>query len=213
MIFAPFTILILFILALPFLFFFGLFHVLSVGLESIGVSPEAVFGVLLLMLVASVINIPLGKRKLVEVQERSWFGLVSRTKLVAQGLAINVGGAVLPLVLVVYLALHVPVKETAFVTLFMIVVLYFVARVVPGKGIVVPVFIPPVLAAFVAFLFVPQAPAQAAFIAGVLGVLIGADLLHLPQVTKQGGVMSIGGAGVFDGIFLVGVAAAFLAGL
>ncbi|MCH7552064.1 DUF1614 domain-containing protein, partial [Patescibacteria group bacterium] len=47
-----------------------------------------------------------------------------------------------------------------------------------------------------------------------LGVLIGADLLRLPKVMKgEVGIMSIGGAGVFDGIFLVGIVAALLAGL
>jgi len=51
-----------------------------------------------------------------------------------------------------------------------------------------------------------------AYISGVLGVLIGADLLNLKQLSKVGrGVMSIGGAGVFDGIYLVGIIAVLIA--
>jgi len=39
-------------------------------------------------------------------------------------------------------------------------------------------------------------------------------VLHLPRVMREGqGIMSIGGAGVFDGIFLVAIIATFLAAL
>ena len=48
--------------------------------------------------------------------------------------------------------------------------------------------------------------------AGVLGPLIGADLLHLREIEKIAtGVASIGGAGTFDGIILSGIMAAYLA--
>jgi uncharacterized membrane protein len=41
---------------------------------------------------------------------------------------------------------------------------------------------------------------------GVLSALFGADILHLKDIEKiGGGVVSIGGAGTFDGIFLTGV--------
>lgn len=52
------------------------------------------------------------------------------------------------------------------------------------------------------------------YVAGVFGILIGADFLHLPEVlTWPGGtgqVASIGGAGVFDAIFIVGLLAVVL---
>ncbi len=77
-----------------------------------------------------------------------------------------------------------------------------------------PVLLPVLFAVFFALFLAPEYAAQVAFSSGVLGVLIGADLLHLPLVLKrQGGMVSIGGAGVFDGIFLVGIISAFLAGL
>ena len=51
-----------------------------------------------------------------------------------------------------------------------------------------------------------------AFIAGVLGPLIGADLMHLRDIKRIAtGIASIGGAGTFDGIVLSGLMAAFLA--
>jgi uncharacterized membrane protein len=51
-----------------------------------------------------------------------------------------------------------------------------------------------------------------AFVAGVLGPLIGADLLHLRDIeTLETGIASIGGAGTFDGIILSGIVVAYLA--
>jgi len=46
-----------------------------------------------------------------------------------------------------------------------------------------------------------------------MGTLLGADLLHLREIRKYPGIISIGGAGVFDGIFLTGIVAVFLSGL
>jgi uncharacterized membrane protein len=51
-----------------------------------------------------------------------------------------------------------------------------------------------------------------AYISGVLGVLIGADILHLKNINKLGApIAAIGGAGSFDGIFMTGIIAALLA--
>jgi uncharacterized membrane protein len=87
----------------------------------------------------------------------------------------------------------------------------FLARIVPGKGITVPVFAPPVLAALFALIFAPNFTSPAAFIIGTLGTLIGADLLNLKKAQKLSPVfLSIGGGGVFDGIFLVGIVSALL---
>jgi uncharacterized membrane protein len=53
---------------------------------------------------------------------------------------------------------------------------------------------------------------QVAYISGVMGTLIGADLLRLHQIKGLGApLMSIGGAGVFDGIYLVGLVSVLLA--
>ena len=66
-------------------------------------------------------------------------------------------------------------------------------------------------AAIFAVVFVPEFAGPVAFISGVFGVLIGADLLHLPRVQREAsGMMSIGGAGVFDGIFLIAIISALL---
>lgn len=83
-----------------------------------------------------------------------------------------------------------------------------------GVGIVLPGLVPPVVAALAALAIdEPVAPALA-YVAGVLGTLVGADLLNLPRIRKLGApVASIGGAGTFDGIFLSGLIAVLIAGL
>ena len=50
-----------------------------------------------------------------------------------------------------------------------------------------------------------------AFAGGILGTLIGADLLHLKEIERMSaGILSIGGAGVFDGIAMCGLFALLL---
>lgn len=213
MIFAPFIFIILAILSIPFLFVLGFFHVVRAGFENLGFPPELVLLTLVLMFVGSFINIPLGRRKLVEVRESHFFGLFSKKKLLMHGLSLNVGGALIPLAIAGFLLFRVPFEQTLIAILLMTVVAWKLSRVIPGRGIVLPVLIPPLFAVLFAFLLAPDHAALVAFVSGTLGVLLGADVLRLPQVMRgEVGMMSIGGAGVFDGIFLVGIVAALLAG-
>jgi uncharacterized membrane protein len=91
---------------------------------------------------------------------------------------------------------------------------YLLAEPVPGLGIAIPVFYPPVIAAIVALLLSRQYAAPLAYACGSLGTLIGADLMNLGSIRGLGApVMSIGGAGTFDGIFVTGLIAVLLAGI
>jgi hypothetical protein len=86
------------------------------------------------------------------------------------------------------------------------------ARPVPGLGIALPAFIPPILSALMALLLAPAQAPMMAYISGTFGVLIGADLLNLRNLAGlRAPVVSIGGAGTFDGIFLTGIIAVLLA--
>ena len=89
---------------------------------------------------------------------------------------------------------------------------YALAKPVPGIGIALPAFLPGMIAAASALLLADGQTAQVAYIAGIAGPLIGADLLHLKEVrNSRTGMASIGGAGTFDGIVLSGIIAAYLA--
>jgi uncharacterized membrane protein len=53
-----------------------------------------------------------------------------------------------------------------------------------------------------------------AYVTGTLGTLIGGDLLNLGRVHDlEASAISIGGAGTFDGIFVTGILAVFLASI
>lgn len=62
-------------------------------------------------------------------------------------------------------------------------------------------------------LLLTRAPNPAlAYIAGSLGTLIGGDLMNLKNLQSLGApIVSIGGAGTFDGVFLTGIIAVLLA--
>lgn len=208
---------ILFALFLPLLFLLGYFQVITLGFEKLGLSSDLTLFLFLAILIGSLINIPIGKKELIYVRESRFFGLWSRPKIEAQGLAINLGGAIIPALLSFYflfqiLRAGISLKPILIATLLMIIISKFLAKIVPGRGIVLPAFLPPILAAILAMLFAPSFVAPAAFIIGTVGVLIGADILNLRRIQKYGGFLSIGGAGVFDGIFLVGIVSALLAG-
>ena len=91
-------------------------------------------------------------------------------------------------------------------------VAYGFSRPIPRLGVAMPVFVAPLTAALAAVLIDVEHSAALAYISGTLGVLIGADLLRLPDIRRLGApIASIGGAGTFDGIFITGIVAALLA--
>ena len=213
-----FLIFIAFILFLPILFILGYFHIVTLGFEKLGISPEITIFLLFLILIGSAINIPLTKKKLVYKIESRFFGLFRTPKTQIQGIAINLGGAVIPILLSFYFLFLVwragfSLQPILIATIFMIFISKFLARIIPGRGISLPTFIPPIFSAIFALILTSEFAAPCAFISGVLGTLIGADILNLKKVQKYGGFLSIGGAGVFDGIFLVGIVSALLAGV
>src|SRR5208337_5095025 len=130
-------------------------------------------------------------------------------------LAINVGGAVIPIMLSFYLLVRYRLWGPGIVAVA--IVAFFVHQMavpIPGVGISVPTIAPPLLAAFAGLVLSRRYAAPLAYIGGCIGVLIGADLLNLGDLRSLGApVASIGGAGTFDGIFLTGVIAVLLASL
>lgn len=201
--------LVLFILALPVLLALGYFHVITLGFEKLGLDPSLTILIFLAMLFGSLFNLPLGRKKVIYTQEPAFFGLFKRPQAKTTGLVINVGGAVIPVILSLYFLSKIPLGPVLIATGLMILVCKYLSRVVPGKGIAIPALIPPLFAVFFAFFLAPDFTAPCAFVSGVLGTLIGGDLLNLRKAMKQSaGLVSIGGAGVFDGIFLVGIISA-----
>jgi len=186
----------------------------------LGLPPGLMFWLLILTLVGSLVNIPVYSfetREVVGEQVVSYYGMRFRVPRMDQAhktiLAVNVGGALIPLALSIYLlskidfGLYLPVL-LVIVTL----VVNRLARPVKGLGIGVPGLVPPLVAALGAYLLCPaELRAPCAYIASTMGILIGADLLNLRKIPQLGApVASIGGAGTFDAIFLSGIIAVLL---
>jgi uncharacterized membrane protein len=130
-------------------------------------------------------------------------------------IAINVGGAVIPTIMSLYLLANRRLWGLGVIAIAIVaVVLHWLSDPVPGVGIAVPIFFPAIVTAIVSLVLSRTNAAPLAYIAGSLGTLIGADLTNMDKVAGLGApVASIGGAGTFDGIFLTGILAVLLAGL
>lgn len=193
---------------------------LTLAFHKLGLSAETGYLLLMAALLGSSINIPLfminaepvdGSPAWPSTQLLGPFIHPFRGKTI---IAVNLGGCVIPLMLSVFLMFNQmfdPLRlliATAIVT----IVSYSFSRPIPGMGIGMPILLAPVMAALSAGGLDPEHRGAVAYISGVLGVLIGADLLHLKDIRKLGTpVASIGGAGTFDGIFLTGIVAVLLA--
>jgi uncharacterized membrane protein len=208
--------------------FFGLlillFLLITVGaigfaFDKIGLDPFAVFALLLACLVGGYINIPFHRIRNETVmmsQVVSFFGFRFRVPTRARRetvVAVNVGGAIIPCLIALYLLAITSYPFQALIGVAVVAaVSKLLARPVPGLGIAMPAFIPPIIAALVALILAPAQGPMVAYISGTFGVLIGADLLNLKNLAAlRAPVVSIGGAGTFDGIFLTGIIAVLLA--
>ena len=219
-------------LALPFfLFFVGLFvflviliqlHVLQFAYAKLGLSSGAALLVLLASLIGSYFNIPIAEfpeREVRSGQVIEFFGMRYIVPLVTDWprtvIAINIGGAVIPTLLSLYLLVKNWIwSSAALATLVVTIACFLLSQPLPGVGIAIPSLIPPIIAATTAPLVARRNVAAVAYVSGSLGTLIGADLLNLGKIQGLGApVMSIGGAGTFDGIFLTGILAVLLATL
>ena len=193
--------------------------ILQYVFESMGVSRRYMLALLLFSLLGSYVNIPIAHLPGQHVRTGEvvdFFGIQYVVPVMVNSpgtvLAVNLGGAVIPFILSMYLiAKHGLFGESVLAVGAVTIVVHTMARPVQGVGIAVPIFIPPVVTAIVAWLLHRRNPAPLAYIAGSLGTLIGADLLNLNKVRDLGApVASIGGAGKFDGIFLTGIVAVLL---
>jgi uncharacterized membrane protein len=211
---------------------FGLFvliqiQVISYAFSVLGLSPRAALFALLVSLIGSYINIPLytvqsGPAPAMPTANN--LGVSSRIPFEYSRpkttVAINVGGAIVPIIISAYAMANAPaaVLPSLLGAVIVALVTHHFAYPLRGVGIAVPLFIPPLAAALVALFFGKALRLEGgvhviAYVSGVLGTLIGADLSNLQRIADLGApVASIGGAGTFDGVFLTGIVAVLIAG-
>jgi uncharacterized membrane protein len=212
----------------PFFFTQAIFTALS----KLGLSPGLALVALAGIFLGSAINIPVKRIKreeelsynpfaifgLQRILPNDWTSVSHRVVSKYMVIAVNVGGCLIPAAIALYEILRAAKQGSyeffvlCLITGINIIVCYRLARPIPNLGIGMPALIPPLVAVLPAIIFVPHFAPPVAFTAGVLGPLIGADLLHLKDVDRlRTRVVSIGGAGTFDGIVLSGMIAALLA--
>lgn len=196
--------------------------------DAVGIPQEYFWAVTFLSLIGSSVNFPLFVLESVEpvkmVETVDVFGIKRMLPHITEEtretlVMVNLGGAVIPTLISAYLLLFsIPscssgVWLTYLQTLIVLVVVVSTthqsAQIVEGLGITTPAWGPPTMTAFIVFLINYFSPVscvtQVAYIGGTLGALIGADLLNLGRLAGVGPVVSIGGAGTFDGVYLTGL--------
>ncbi len=196
-------------------------HLFEIAFAKLGLTPGVTLSLLIGTLVGSGINLPIyslhtqesGHLVMSPDKKPVWeiFQPAKAGKIV---IAVNVGGCLIPVGLCLYfisLQLIDPINIMLGVSAITLLSYKF-SRLMPGLGVGMPVFIAPLTAALVALVLDPEHAAHLAYISGVFGVLIGADILRLKSIAALGmPVAAIGGAGTFDGIFMTGIIAALLA--
>jgi uncharacterized membrane protein len=120
-------------------------------------------------------------------------------------LSVNVGGAFIPVILALALLVGTPLEETLLATGVMTAVSFLFSGYVIRKGVFIQRFFPALVAALLALMLDSNAAPRIAFVSGVLGILIGADLIRIPWLLlfHRDQLLVIGGAGARDAILVI----------
>ena len=194
-------------------------QVLGLVLDKLGLSPEGAATLLFATLIGSLINLPLFRIHGEPVEAEPppelppWILGRIRPYTGETLISINVGGALIPVAFSLYLLVRqqLPLLDVVIATAIVSAASYAFSQPIKGMGIGMPLLLAPLVTAFTALMLAPDDAAPLAYVSGTLGVLIGADLLHLKDIPRLATPMaSIGGAGTFDGIFFTGILAVLL---
>jgi len=223
----PISPIILLVLALLMPIIFLMFaESVRIAFLKLGIPASVAYLLFISSLFGSFINIPIAEIKsyvpTIKVSEVTFFGIryvvpyldISEDITVV---AVNLGGCLIPLSVSLYILLTIMktvgiqgVLRAIIAVVVASLVINSVSRPVKGLGIAVPTFVPPLVAILLALILDTNKPAIA-YISGTLGTLIGADLMNWRKLKNIGAQMvSIGGAGTFDGIYLSGLFAVLL---
>ncbi len=210
----------MFLLMLFTLFLLAWLGFIGLAFRRLGFSPLHSILILFLSLAGSTVNIPVrevvSREPVITGRVVDFYGFryvipsieVGRRTLIA----VNLGGAIIPVLISGFLLMKANLLHALIGIVIMTFFINRLAKPVKGLGIAVPALIPPILAAILALIISPGEAPIIAYISGTLGSLIGADLLNMKKIPELGApIASIGGAGTFDGIFLIGIISVLLA--
>jgi uncharacterized membrane protein len=194
--------------------------VIGAAFTRLGFSWIAALAVVLLMLSGSFVNIPVYRlrRDTIRLDPTSYPARAADTSWSGKDIwetviAVNFGGAVIPLCVSLFLLfrafpLYGP-SLLAFVCISLVTVALITAaatRRVTGAVLPVPFFIPALAALLTGLLLTGGtglSAAVTAFAGGTAGTLLGGTISHLSMIKERDAAgVSIGGAGTFDAVFL-----------
>ena len=150
------------------------------------------------------------------------FGLIDLPLFIYNNwiIAINIGGALIPILISIYLVAKKRFAGKALAGIMIVAFFTYNVTEVTAAGISssFPFWLLPPAVASIFSLMVsykkPKRAAPLAYVSGTLGVLVGADFLHLPEMLgrhiSHRTVASIGGASIFDMVFLAGIIAVLI---
>lgn len=190
------------IIGLVLLAFFLYIRGIEKVFERIGFTKGEAGTILVLTLLLSTVTIPIFPYK-------GWW------------VGISIGGALIPLIVcgVLISSKRVLASEALIGIIIVSFITYFITRAEQNVGIVADfpwAFTPAIAAGFFSlstFWIDVKKAAPLAYVSGVAGTLIGADIFHLsdilafPAPTGTFNLLSIGGAGIFDLVYLAGIIA------
>lgn len=193
----------LFVIGLAILGLYLFYGMVNRAFRAVGFTPAEASVILVGTLIGSGIDIPV------------WPTLVGGGWVIA----VNVGGAVVPVLVSAWLLRRIPsMAMPALVGSIIVAIATYLVTSAGPTGISVPLglaLVPPVVAAamsLTAYWREEDHAAPLAYVCGTFGALVGADVLRFREFVmhappESGAVASIGGASVFDMVFLTGVVA------
>ena len=132
------AIFLIFLLLTPFL----VFILPAVAFSKLGRSPFGGIAFYFFCLTGSLVNIPVSRSEMEQYFFSRFFDI--RMPVVHERIiALNLGGAILPGLLCIYLLTKVSLSSAITATAVTTIFSYFLSKPVKGVGIVIPAFIPP----------------------------------------------------------------------
>ncbi|MDD1696498.1 MAG: DUF1614 domain-containing protein [Methanoregula sp.] len=225
-VFAIILLLGLIILIIPLL----VFGIIGAAFTRLGFSWISALAIVLLMVLGSFVDIPVYhiRRDMIRIShpaDSSVYGEFIQplpSQVWDIPISLNLGGAVIPACVSIYLAYQaILIIGTSFLiflfmgTIFVAVISYVATRLDPGSGIQVPILIPGLTALLSGLLLsggVGLSAAATAFVSGIAGTLLGGNIAQLFRVNDlEASSVSIGGAGTFGAIFVCCILPALIA--
>jgi uncharacterized membrane protein len=195
----------------------------------VGLSWLTATALVILILLCSLVNLPVWKvrRETIRMPHNETpdaFTPNENGGLWETTIAVNLGGAIIPLVMAGYLLYRASLVmsgntlylQVLAATLIVAAMAYVTTRPMVGIGLRVPLFIPGLTALLCGILlaggFGLLSAGVIAFVSATVGILLGANIAHLPHVGDlEVPQVSIGGAGTFGAIFIGCILSALIA--